>query len=197
MAYATLEARQQLLDTLAEATDELAFALACLTEAYDKLDEYNGDRLEEAVFRPVQVAFGRAKRTHAEFAERHRLTGRTFDEPSPGVASNGAPGSSTARSRRSTWPTRRWRPSRTRCCRSRRATRACGPDSRRCETVFAECRNRPASCFGHWAVKAGRTAADHLGWLHGCGALQGHGGPSLFSLHEAGNPPAASFRRAA
>ena len=92
MAYATLEARQQLLDTLAEATDELAFALACLTEAYDKLDEYNGDRLEEAVFRPVQVAFGRAKRTHAEFAERHRLTGRTFDEPSPGVASNGAPG---------------------------------------------------------------------------------------------------------
>jgi hypothetical protein len=28
MAYATLEARQQLLDTLAEATGELAFALA-------------------------------------------------------------------------------------------------------------------------------------------------------------------------
>ena len=31
--YATSEAQQQLLDTLAEATDELGYALACLAEA--------------------------------------------------------------------------------------------------------------------------------------------------------------------
>jgi hypothetical protein len=92
MAYATLDARRQLLDTLAEATGELAFALACLSEAYDKLDEHNGERLEDGFFRPVQVAFGRAKRTHAEFAERHRLAGRTFSQPSAGMSSNGAPG---------------------------------------------------------------------------------------------------------
>jgi hypothetical protein len=92
MVYATSDARQQLLDTLAEATDALAFALACLAEAYDKLDEHNGDRLEEELFHPVQVAFGRAKSTHAEFAARHRLPGRTFEQPSAGVSPRGAAG---------------------------------------------------------------------------------------------------------
>ena len=90
--YATSEAQQQLLDTLAEATDELGYALACLAEAYDGLDDHNGEKLEEGVFRPVQVAYGRAKRTHAEFAARHGLPGRTFEQPSAGVSSRGAPG---------------------------------------------------------------------------------------------------------
>jgi hypothetical protein len=92
MAYAISEARQQLLDTVAEAADELGFALACLAEAYDKLDEHNGDRLEQALFGPVQRAYGRAKRSHAEFAARHGLARRGFEQASAGVSSTGAPG---------------------------------------------------------------------------------------------------------
>ena len=92
MAYATSEARQQLLETLAEATDDLGFALACLGEAYDKLDEHNGDRLEEELFRPVQLAYGRAKASHAEFAGRHGLPDRTFEQPGAGVSAAGAAG---------------------------------------------------------------------------------------------------------
>jgi hypothetical protein len=92
MAYTTFEARQELLDTLAEATDALGFALACLAEAYDKLDAHNADRLEEELFHPVQVAYGRAKATHAGFAGRHRLPGRTFDQQPAGVSPRGAAG---------------------------------------------------------------------------------------------------------
>ncbi len=92
MTYAAAEAQQQLLDTLAEATDELGYSLACLAEAYDSLDEHNGDLLEEHVFRPVQSAYGRAKRTHSEFAARHSLPARTFVQPSAGVSPRGAPG---------------------------------------------------------------------------------------------------------
>src|SRR5919106_4970928 len=92
MAYATMQARQELLDTVAEAADALGFALAALTEAYDRLDEHNADKLEEALFRPVQAAYGRAKRTHAEFAARHGLPGRTFEPPSAGVSPTGARG---------------------------------------------------------------------------------------------------------
>jgi hypothetical protein len=61
MAYSASEARQQLLDTLAEATDELGFALACLAEAYDNLNAQNADGLREQLFRPVQVAYGHAQ----------------------------------------------------------------------------------------------------------------------------------------
>jgi hypothetical protein len=92
MAYATSEARQQLLDTLAEAADALGFALACLAEAYDKLDERNGDRLEEELFQPVQGAYGRAKATHTEFAARHGLSAAAFEQQSAGVSPRGAPG---------------------------------------------------------------------------------------------------------
>lgn len=92
MPYATSEARQQLLDTLAEATDALGFALACLAEAYDQLDAHNGDRLEEALFQPVQSAYGRAKATHAGFADRHGMARRTFEQQSAGVSPRGAAG---------------------------------------------------------------------------------------------------------
>ena len=92
MAYSASDARQQLLDTLAEATDELGFALACLAEAYDNLDARNADRLEEELFRPVQVAYGRAQLSHAEFAERHGLPGRTFEQQAAGVSANRAAG---------------------------------------------------------------------------------------------------------
>jgi len=92
MTYALLEARQQLLDNVAEATDELGFALACLGEAYDKLDEHNGERLEEGLFRPIQLAYGRAQRTHAAFADRHGLRNRAFEQPPAGVSATGAAG---------------------------------------------------------------------------------------------------------
>ena len=92
MGYSTSEARRELLDTLAEATDALGFALACLAEAYDKLDEHNGERLEEELFGPVQRAYGRAKATHAEFAGRHGLPGHAFEQQSAGVSPRGAPG---------------------------------------------------------------------------------------------------------
>jgi hypothetical protein len=92
MPYTDAEARQQLLDAVAEATDALGGALASLGAAYEQLDEQQADRLEEELFRPVQRAYGRAKRTHAEFASRHGLSGREFTMPSPGVPSTGVRG---------------------------------------------------------------------------------------------------------
>ena len=44
------------------------------------------------LFRPVQVAYGRAKRTHAAFAGRHGLPERTFEAQSAGLPSTGAKG---------------------------------------------------------------------------------------------------------
>jgi hypothetical protein len=90
MAYTTSEARQELLDTLAAAADDLGFASACLAEAYEQLDEYNGDRLEDQAFRPVQMAYGRAKRTHTEFAGRYGLEPASFEQQAAGVPSLGA-----------------------------------------------------------------------------------------------------------
>jgi hypothetical protein len=92
VTYGTREARQELLDTIAEATDDLGTALAALGAAYEQLDEHSGDRLEEQLFRPVQVAYGRARRTHAAFAARHGLPGRTFEPATPGAPSHGVRG---------------------------------------------------------------------------------------------------------
>ena len=78
MTYTTAEGRAQVLDVLAAAADDLGLALACLGEAYEQLDEHSADRLEELLFRPVQMAYGRAKRTHAEFAAAHDLPSREF-----------------------------------------------------------------------------------------------------------------------
>lgn len=82
-------ARQELLAALAEAVDQIALSLGALGEAYEQLDEFTGDRLEEQLFRPVQAAYGRAQRTHAEFAERVGLPARDFAPVSPGLASQG------------------------------------------------------------------------------------------------------------
>ena len=92
MAYVAREAREELLRTVAEATEELGRALAALGAAYEQLDERSADRLEEELFRPVQVAYGRARRTHAGFAERHGLPGRTFEPASAGPPSQGVKG---------------------------------------------------------------------------------------------------------
>ena len=90
MAYTTAEARQELLETIAEAANELSLASACLAAAYEQLDEQSGERLEEDCFRPVQMAFGRAKRCHAGFADRHGLRAATFEEAAAGLPSQGS-----------------------------------------------------------------------------------------------------------
>jgi len=92
MAYVTAEARQELLDDLAVATDDLGAALAALGAAYEQLDEASADTLEEELFRPVQVAYGRAQRTHADFAQRHGLPSPTFAPASAGLPSQGVKG---------------------------------------------------------------------------------------------------------
>jgi hypothetical protein len=92
MAYSAADARHQLLDTLADATDELGLALAALGEAYEQVDEHAADVLEEQLFRPVQLAYGRASRAHGQFAARHGLQGRTFEARSAGLPSLGARG---------------------------------------------------------------------------------------------------------
>ena len=92
MAYRSSEARRDLLETVADATDELAVALAALGAAYEQLDTNTADRLEEQLFRPAQLAYGRARRVHSGFAERHGLPARSFEEASAGLPSQGVRG---------------------------------------------------------------------------------------------------------
>jgi hypothetical protein len=92
MAYDSAQARVELLDEVGDATDDLAEALAALGEAFEALDDYNAERLEEQLFRPVQMAYGRARRTHSEFAGRHGLPNRSFAPAPPGHPSQGVKG---------------------------------------------------------------------------------------------------------
>lgn len=92
MTYVSAEARQELIDAIAGAVEELGAALAALGAAYEQLDERNADRLEEELFGPVQKAYGRAKRTYSGFADRHGLETRTFEPATPGVPSTGIKG---------------------------------------------------------------------------------------------------------
>jgi hypothetical protein len=92
MAYATAEARQDLLDAIAEATDRISEALAALGGAYEQLDEQSGDRLEEQLFRPVQLAYGRARAAHTGFAQRTGLPARDFSPAAVGHPSQGVKG---------------------------------------------------------------------------------------------------------
>ena len=85
MAYVTQEARQHLLETVAEAIDELQIAVAALGAAYEQLDDDSADRMEDALFRPTQTALGRAKRTYSGFAGRHGLTVTPQPEQTTGV----------------------------------------------------------------------------------------------------------------
>jgi hypothetical protein len=90
MPYATAEARQSLLETVAEAIEQLAVAIGALGDAYDLLDEQSAERMEEQLFRPIQLAYGRLQRTHASFAQRHGLVARGFTPPPAGAPSTGA-----------------------------------------------------------------------------------------------------------
>jgi len=92
MAYTSAEGRQELLDAFGEAIELIGMALAALGAAYEQLDERNADRLEEELFGPVQLAYGRAKSAYSRFADLHGMPGRTFSAPSPGIPSTGAKG---------------------------------------------------------------------------------------------------------
>jgi hypothetical protein len=83
MAYTTVEARQKVLSDLAIATAQIAVSLTALGEAYEQLDDHAADTLEEQLFRPVQAAYGRAKRTHSEFAARSGLPVQSLEQPPP------------------------------------------------------------------------------------------------------------------
>jgi hypothetical protein len=90
--YTTADARQGLLDTVATAIEALGLALAALGEAYEQLDEQSAERLEQQLFRPVQIAYGRAQRTHTAFAARHQLPSRRFEPAPVGAPSAGVSG---------------------------------------------------------------------------------------------------------
>jgi hypothetical protein len=92
MSYTNVEARQQMLDTLAAATEQLARAVASLSAAYERLDEQQADVLEARLFRPLQHAYGRAQRTHAGFADRHGIERRQFTIPVAEAPSTGVRG---------------------------------------------------------------------------------------------------------
>lgn len=83
MGYTTEEGRTQILDDAGAAVDQLSIAIAALGEAYERLDEQAGDRMEASLFRPLQSAYGQLKRTHGEFAQRVALPARSFAAAPP------------------------------------------------------------------------------------------------------------------
>jgi hypothetical protein len=89
MTYASADARQSLLDNIAAAADRIGTALAVLGTVYEQLDDATADRLEDELFRPVQHAYGVAKRTHTEFSARHGRPPRTFPTAPGGLPSVG------------------------------------------------------------------------------------------------------------
>ncbi len=92
MTFTTAEARDRIIGDLEAAEEELAFAVASLGEAFEALPETSGDRLEGELFRPVQKAYARTKRTRTGFAQR---VSRETDEPTAkplGPPSQGAKG---------------------------------------------------------------------------------------------------------
>jgi hypothetical protein len=84
VSFTVAEGRQEILAQLAGAIDLLATAVAALTGAYERLDEQRSDALEDELFRPVQLAYGRARRTYNDFADRSGLERTTFADGSPG-----------------------------------------------------------------------------------------------------------------
>jgi len=85
--YSSADARHEMLEEVATAADHLSAALADLSEAFELLDDSTAERLEDELFGPVQAAYGRIRRTHGEFARRHKLAEGAF-----GPAVRGAPG---------------------------------------------------------------------------------------------------------
>lgn len=82
-------ARRDILAAIADAADEIGFAVASLGEAYEHLDDRTGDELEERLFRPAQAAYGTAVRTHSAFAARHGLPAGAFAARTAPAATRG------------------------------------------------------------------------------------------------------------
>ena len=89
MAITEIEARQQIIGALAVAIDQVALAVACLSQAFEQLSDDKADQLEGELFRPVQKAYGLARRTKEGFGRRYELTGPEPKVLSPGLASQG------------------------------------------------------------------------------------------------------------
>ena len=85
MAFTTREAHEQIVNELGWAVGQIALASECLSDAYEELDVTTADRLEEELYRPLQRAFGRAKRTLVDFAAQTGL------EPSEGEPDSAGP----------------------------------------------------------------------------------------------------------
>lgn len=92
MSYTTAEGRGRILEDLASAVDQLAFALAHLGEAYEQMDVDSADRLEEELFAPAQAAYARASRTYTEFVKRHGLPERPVQAAASVPLPHGAQG---------------------------------------------------------------------------------------------------------
>jgi hypothetical protein len=92
VAITSGEARQQILDELAEAIEQIGFAAGRLGEAYEALSVGAADRMEAELYMPVQKAFGRGKRAYSQYAERSGLSSRSFAPPPLGVPHDGARG---------------------------------------------------------------------------------------------------------
>jgi hypothetical protein len=88
MTYNTADARQEMLDAIGDAADHLGAAIGQLGIAYELLDDATADTLEEQLFRPIQSAYGLARRTHDGFAERFVLDGRAFAPAAPSETSH-------------------------------------------------------------------------------------------------------------
>jgi hypothetical protein len=89
MTVTTIEARQRVLDDLADATDQIALAIACLTEAFEQLAVDAAEQLEDELFRPLQKAYGRAKTTRSGFAARVGMRAPGVQMPDAGRSSQG------------------------------------------------------------------------------------------------------------
>jgi hypothetical protein len=92
MSFSSADGRAQLLTVVGQAADRLAVALGLLSGAYELLDERSAEQLEEQIFRPVQLAYGRLRRTHSEFAARYELPGRDFAPAPEGAPARGLQG---------------------------------------------------------------------------------------------------------
>ena len=160
MTYTTLEARQELLDSVAAAADELGLAVALLGEGYEQLDERSADRLEDECFRPVQVAYGRAKRTHTEFAGRHGLRGSAFGQQPTGLPSQGAAVFIARAVEAVAAADRTLAELQDSMLPVEAATRSCAPASRRFESHSAWCPERHASSCADSAARRLRLLAQ-------------------------------------
>ena len=98
---------QELLDEVGDATDDLGVALAALGAAFEALDDYNAERLEEELFRPVQIGL-RARAAHPQRVRRAATACRTARSPRrrPATRRRASRASSTPRSPPSAAPTR-------------------------------------------------------------------------------------------